>query len=277
MIKLRAAGHSKPSRLLRWLVNFAASLSRWLTIEIAVPVNGGSLRFRCRNAQTLRRAYTLFIKEPGTIAWLDEDLHAGDTVLDVGANIGIYTLYAALRIGPTGQVIAVEPHLGNAVALIENVAANRLQDRVSVLTLALCDEPTVARFEYREWQTGSSHSQLAIGSAASTPGGELKFAQSIDALVDSGAIRPPNVVKIDVDGLEPVIVRGMARLLTGSQRPRSVQVECDPANCDAIEHAMAQCGYRLRHRHATMAGAKRLRDGVEISAIAHNAIFDPAT
>lgn len=64
-------------------------------------------------------------------------------------------------------MIAVEPHQRNAAALIENVNVNGLQERVSVLTVALSDAPTLARFEYREWQIGSSHSQLNVGTSFS--------------------------------------------------------------------------------------------------------------
>jgi FkbM family methyltransferase len=265
----------KPARPLRWLAESATLLSTLLTVEVQLPTPGGVLRFRCPNAQTLRRAYTLFIKEPGTIAWLDEDLRPGDLFLDVGANVGVYTLYAAQRVGSSGHVFAVEPHLRNAVALMDNVLSNELQERVSLLTVALCDAPGAARFDYREWRTGSSHSQLAVDGGAANGISELKLAQSIDALIDAKTIRTPNLIKIDVDGIEPLIVRGMARLLTGPDRPRSVQVECDPASREEIERLMAQCGYALRLRHATMAGAKRVAAGAQLTDLPHNMIFAP--
>jgi len=262
---------------MRWLAEASARCGRWLTIEVEVQSTAGALRFRCQNAQTLRRAYTLFVKEPGTITWLDEQLQEGDVLLDVGANIGVYTIYAALRVGPRGHVFAVEPHLRNAVALLENVYANGFQERVTVLTVALCDVPKVARFDYREWDIGSSDSQLDTETRTPAFGGELKFAQSIDALVHCGAIRSPDLIKVDVDGLEPLIVRGMTTLLRGSSRPRSVQIECEPTTLAEVEQTMTDCNYRLALRHATMAGAKRLHPGIDIAATTHNAIFAPAT
>jgi FkbM family methyltransferase len=275
MIRIRAAGRSKPLRPLRWLAESAAQVSAFITIEVEVPTPEGVLRFRCPNAQTLRRAYTLFIKEPGTIAWLDEQLQPGDVFLDVGANMGVYTLYAAQRVGARGHVFAVEPHLRNAVALLDNVLANGLQERVSLLTVALCDAPGAARFDYREWRTGSSHSQLSLAGVEGKGIGELKIVQSIDALIEAETIRAPNLIKVDVDGIESLIVRGMARLLTGTQRPRSVQVECDPSNYQEIQRAMAQYGYCMRLRHATMSGAKHMAAGAQLTAIPHNAIFVP--
>jgi FkbM family methyltransferase len=277
MIRLRTSGHAKPGKPIRWLAEASTLCSSWLAVEVEVPSPTGALRFRCQNSQALRRAYTLFIKEPGTITWLNEQLQDGDVLLDVGANVGIYTLYAALRVGPRGHVFAVEPHLRNAVALLENVYANGFQERVTVLTIALCDAPTIARFDYREWRTGSSRSRLDIAAHTPASGGELKLGQSIDALVSSGAIRAPDLIKVDVDGLEPQVVRGMTTLLTRPIRPRSVQIECDLANHAEIEQTMTQCGYRLGLRHASMAGAKRLQAGIDIVATTHNAIFAPAT
>lgn len=279
MIRVSTIGRSKPARPWRWLAEAAAWLSALITVEVRLPTAHGPLLFRCPNAQTLRRAFTLYIKEPGTIAWLDENLQPGDVFLDVGANVGVYTLYAGLCVGASGQVFAVEPHLRNAAALMDNVLANQLQDRVSLLTVALSDVPGAARFDYREWRTGSSHSQLQteveVAKKAHSGIAEIKLAQSIDALIEAGTVRAPALIKVDVDGIEMLIVRGMAKLLVGASRPRSVQVECDPANYVEIEQLMTSFGYVLQLRHATMAGAKHVAAGAALTGIPHNAIFVP--
>ncbi len=280
MIRLRTAGRRKPGRPLRWLADGLSWIAHGATVEVVLPSPDGELRFRCPNSLTLRRAYTLYVKEAGTIEWLDQALRPGDVFLDIGANIGIYTLYAAQRIGPSGQVFAIEPHLPNAVALMENVVANALGERVSLLTCALAETQRPARFDYKEWRTGSSRSQLggsASGVRAPTPSipgiSELKLAQTADALIAQGAIQSPHVVKIDVDGTELSILRGMRMMLTGPGRPRTLQVECMPDNAHAIEALLAECGYALRQRHATMAGAKRLAKGADVAGIVHNAVF----
>ena len=279
MIRIASGGRGKPARPLRWLAEAAAWLSALITVQVRLPTAYGPLLFRCPNAQTLRRAFTIYIKEPGTIAWLDEQLRPGEVFLDVGANVGVYTLYAGLRVGAGGHVFAIEPHLRNAAALLDNVLVNNLQDRVSLLTIAVSDLPGAARFDYREWRTGSSHSQLRTALAMPAPQlsaiAEIKIAQSIDALLEAGVIQPPALIKVDVDGIEALIVRGMARLLTSPHRPRSVQVECEPANYVEIEQLMGDYGYALRLRHATMAGAKHVSAGTTLTAIPHNAIFAP--
>jgi FkbM family methyltransferase len=283
MIRLHAAGTGRPPRHLRRL----ADATRWLagisTIEVVLPTTNGELYFRCPNALTLRRAYTLYLKEAGTIAWLDGALGPGDIFLDIGANVGIYSLYAAQRIGQHGHVYAVEPHLRNAVSLIDNIAANGFADRVTVLTCALAERARSARFHYEEWLPGSSRSQLADTisehtNAKSTGGGisELKVAQSVDSLVAQGAIRTPNAVKIDVDGIEPSILAGMQTTLTSAGRPRTLQVECTPSNASEIEAFLLECGYVLKERHATLSGERRLAAGQQMLEIVHNAVFVPA-
>ncbi len=308
MIRLHTAGRQKPARLLRLLAESGSWLARLLAIEMVLPTSAGDIRFHCTNAQTLRRACTFFIKEEGTVAWLDRTLRPGDVFLDVGANVGIYTLYGAQRVGPSGRVFAVEPHLRNAVALMENLQLNNFGDRVSLLTTALAERTRPAQFDYLEWRTGSSHSQLAdtahapaeaVQAAARASGiSELKIAQSVDSLLAEGALQAPNVVKIDVDGIELPILQGMRGLLTSAARPRSLQVECAPNDGALIEAELAACGYRLVQRHATMAGNKQLSraapkasqgagEGVGQGAgaeaetaamlkIAHNAVFEPA-
>lgn len=298
MLRLHTAGRKKPSRLLRWLSEAGGAFARGLAIEMVLPTPAGELRFQCTNAQTLRRACTFYIKEAGTVAWLDRVLQPGDVFLDVGANVGIYTLYGAQRVGAAGHVFAVEPHLRNAVALMENLRINDFGQRVSLLTTALAEGTRAARFDYLEWRTGSSHSQLAgdadtpvgaVQAAARASGiSELKVAQSVDSLIAQGAIRTPNVVKIDVDGIELSILAGMRGMLTSAGKPRSVQVECAPDDGEDIARVMAECGYRLVQRHATMAGNKQLArvsggaDGggadeqAAMLRIAHNAVFEPA-
>lgn len=280
MIRLHAAGQRKPAWPLRWLADGLSWLARMSTLEVVLPTPDGVLRFRCPNALTLRRACTLYVKEVGTIDWLNQRLQPGDLFLDIGANIGVYTLYAAQRVGPSGHVYAVEPHLPNAVALMENLMANALGERVTLLTCALAETPGPGRFNYGEWRTGSSRSQLS----GSTDGrlvpipvtvrpSEIMLAQTLDNLIEEGAIRAPNLVKIDVDGTELSILHGMRKMLNGEGRPRSLQVECMPGNAGDIEVLLTRFGYRLEQRHASMAGAKRLAKGLEVADIVHNAVF----
>jgi FkbM family methyltransferase len=172
-------------------------------------------------------------------------------ILDVGANIGVYSLLAAGLAGPGGHVYACEPHAATLADLLTNVGLNGFTDRVSVLSCALGEAPGTVPFDYRSLEGASALSQLGGGDfvPAAT---ELKAVMSIDALIAGGTLRPPALVKIDVDGGELDVLRGMRELLTGPDAPRSVQVEI---HASAIAELLADAGYRLVDRHVSAGAA----------------------
>lgn len=190
--------------------------------------------FVCEGTHELTRATHMKSGEPGTISWLCRHLREGDVVYDVGANIGVYTIFAAKRVGPEGHVYAFEPHAGNTRSLLRNVAANELTDRVSVISCALDQRTHFADFLYDDLTAGAGMSGLASGLRAhgrhptSATCTELKFTTSIDTLVSEGVVRAPDLVKIDVEGAEAGVVRGMDAVLgSADSAPRTVQVEVD--------------------------------------------------
>jgi FkbM family methyltransferase len=278
---MRSRGDGLPSWPVRRFLDLAFWIRDHAVFSVSIPYGERELVFRCRSRRALRRATTLFTKEQGTIEWLRDNVRRGDIVLDIGANVGIYTLLAAERVGESGHVFAVEPHLFNASTLLENVAANRFSERVSVLTLALGERVGFDSFNYRDWEIGSAFSQLGgvsgeHGRTFEPVAREWKAVASVDLLVEQGAIAPPTLVKLDVDGREHTVLAGMRNLLTGDRRPRSIQVEISKANRHDVESIMRNCGYCLKARHHTKAGKKRIARGAHALEQDHNAIFTPA-
>jgi FkbM family methyltransferase len=257
-----------------------AALRAALVSEVAIQDGPYRTVFLCENRTQAYRALSLWVKEAGTMEWIDKNVKSGERFLDIGANVGIYTLAAAHRVGAGGRVYAVEPHKPNAVSLMRNVLRNGLQDRVDVLTVALSDQRMIATFNYKDLAPSSTGSQLG---ATNVSGKEFKVAASevvlglsVDELIDIDAMAPPHHVKIDVDGIELPILRGMNKLLASADRPRTVQVELNVGEHDAVESYMASKGYRLDHRHFTAIGKKQMAAGKDVSQIAHNAVFMPA-
>lgn len=276
-MRICSKGRSKPGRLLK-LMQRAVTGAKGST-QVDVIDGDDRYRFICDNLLTLRRATTLLVKEPGTIRWLREQAKPGRVFLDIGANVGIYSIFAGHHLGGGGHVYAVEPHLRNAVALMENIIANQLSDRVSVLSMALSRKFSIIDFHYGEWDTGSSHNQLQTGDPIAFDqnpvASELKAATSIDLLIADKTIRSPDFIKIDVDGIELAILEGATGLLGGAERPDSLQVECEPSNYKRIDEFMADHGFELTERHATMAGARRMKRGAVIEELTHNVIYKP--
>ena len=259
------------------------SAKSWLRDRLVseVTVGDGPYRtvFACENRMQAGRAMSLWVKEAGTMAWIDKSVQQGERFLDIGANVGIYTLAAAHRVGDSGRVYAVEPHKPNAVALMRNVVRNGLEKRVDVLTVPLADQRMVAKFNYKTFEAASTGSQLnqthVSGKEFTPEATEIVLGLSVDELIAASAIAAPHHVKIDVDGIELSILNGMRTLLAGPQRPRSVQVELNVGEHEAVETFMVEAGYTLDHRHFTLIGQRQMQAGKQLAQIAHNAVFVP--
>ena len=260
-----------------WLRGFAR-LERVLTVADgpAPP-----LRFRVRNVEEYNRATNALHNEPGTLRWIAEQVRPGDVFYDVGASIGVFSLLAAHRAGAGGRVVAFEPHAATTATLLENIALNGLGERIDVLSCALHHTTGHLPFLYRSLDAGSGLSQIAasrdpFGHDAEPVAHELKAVASGDDLIASGAIAPADVIKLDVDGREADVLAGMRGLLTGSERPRSVQVEVNPEGGAKALALMSESGYRETSRHRTLGIERLVSEGADPATLGANVVFEPA-
>ena len=203
------------------------------------------------NAGAAWRVKTMFTKEPDTIAWLSS-MKAGEVFLDVGANIGLYSLYAALH-GLT--VYAFEPHAQNYAQLVQNIQLNNLSDQVKAYCAALTDETY-------SWGTLYVSDRKAAGSLHNF-GEKKNFRKEASEFKDSQGCfatamddLPWNFdhIKIDVDGIEEKVIRGGDRKLGLA---KSVLVEINhnlPEHRDVLE-TMYSMGFQTDE--AQIKAAKR--------------------
>lgn len=159
----------------------------------------------------------------------------GDIFIDIGANIGLYSLNAALHF-PEMEVHAFEPDQRNLAHLHANLFLNNLQDRVKVHPVALSDHEGEVRFH--------RHSADNPGRSSVSADGNLRVAVTrLDNLV---AVRDRKIViKIDVEGHELAVLKGMSRLL--SENNCHVQVEAFDPN--PVHQHFAEHGYQLIRQH----------------------------
>lgn len=249
-------------------------------IDVVVDFAGRQLVFRCHNKTELWRARTAATKEAGTVAWITEVVQPGQVFCDIGANIGLYSLMAAARVGASGRVYAVEPHAANFLSLMGNIVLNRMEQIIQPTACALNDEDGLFDFNYENLMAGSSMSQLN----ATRDGEEREFkpvvreaklATSLDRLIESGCLKAPQHLKLDVDGNELPILRGMKRLLTGAKKPLTLQVEINQRYRAELQSFMDECGYVQYHRHDTASGLEQIANGRPAADVAHNALFKP--
>jgi FkbM family methyltransferase len=190
----------------------------------ALPILRGAgrgLRVRVGDSALTRTVYT---SEPQVEAALLALLHPGDVFYDIGANIGWYSLLAARAVGRSGKVIAFEPNLPNAVLLQKNVATNRLAN-VTVIPAAVTDQNGWATFLDHGSLMGrlskrDSEAQATrrAGRIQSHMGSSVVPVLALDSWIAEGTREPPRVLKIDVEGAEVGVLRGMTETLQ-SVRP----------------------------------------------------------
>jgi FkbM family methyltransferase len=179
---------------------------------------------------------------------LADVLRPGDVFFDVGANVGFFAMLAARIVGPTGSAVAFEPVPANVAQVRANARRNQL-DNVTVLELAVGATDGSATLSLAAHPGGAA---LASAAPPPDPIGSIDVAvASIDALVSAGRIPPPDVVKVDVEGAEEDVLRGMATTLR-EHRP-VVLCEIDDRTQDALAEKrratagrLEQAGYEIR-------------------------------
>jgi len=158
--------------------------------------------------------YRLLAWNPEEYAAFRAAIRPGDVVLDIGANLGAYTVLFGQWVGPAGRVFAFEPAPETASGLRRQVQLNGLSDRVEVIQSAMTAQPGSVRFHAEGVQGGNA---LASDRDAGATGVITVNATSIDAFCADRGIRP-GVIKIDVEGAELDVLRGARETLrTGVQ------------------------------------------------------------
>jgi FkbM family methyltransferase len=274
---MRSHGRAEPTELQKWLDKVRFSLQRWLSRDISVDDGEYRYTFRCSTTMETWRAMTLFIKEEGTVRFITGEARPGDIFYDIGANIGPYTLMAAKRVRPNGAVYAFEPHASNFQSLIENIRLNGLGDVVKAMSSALNNQEGFFDFNYYMLDAGTSMSQLADrrddhDREFRPVFTERKHGTTIDRLIEDGVIERPNLIKMDVDGNELLILKGMRTLLEEAP-PRAILMEVNARHKTELYDFMSRCGFEEVDRQYARSGEKAIAAGVDPSSLNYNGLF----
>jgi FkbM family methyltransferase len=229
--------------------------SEYLAQTVRVTTRRGDLLFYAPTRRSLHTPWLFHTDEPDTLAWVDR--FPDDAVLwDIGANVGQFALYAALR--PGVRVVAFEPGAASYAVLNRNIELNRMDGRVAAYCIALSDKTGLGAFNMATTEAGSSMHAYDTTVDAREHQIEVIFRQaavgfSADDFLRQFAPPRPTHVKIDVDSIEARIIRGAHQVL-GGPTVQSAWVEVmgspdTPRNRD-IAAAMAELGYRPQPRAA---------------------------
>ena len=165
------------------------------------------------------RINTYFTKEPETLDWIDNfDNSKKFTFWDIGANIGLYSIYAALKHGNC-DVVSFEPSTSNLRTLSRNISINNLENRIKIFTNPLSNK-TDEFSEMRETQFIEGGALNSFGENYNFEGKEFKslmtyqlMGKSINSILDNKILEVPSYIKLDVDGIEHLILKGAEKYL----------------------------------------------------------------
>lgn len=195
-----------------------ASLGRETATIVRIPLNsrlfvsskdtalGFSLRFKGVFEPVQTRKFIKSVKK-------------GDTVFDIGANVGYYAVLASKLVGIKGKVYAVEPDRKNVELLKKNIELNNCLN-VEVVPLALGAENKISYFLSDQANPGESKISEKVTR-------ELVRVKTLDTLVKEKSIRKVDVIKLDVEGGEVDVLRGAKKLIAASKNLK-IFVECNP-------------------------------------------------
>jgi FkbM family methyltransferase len=172
--------------------------------------NKCSLTFTVPNKLNLMRVDTFSTKEPETLEWID-NMSDGSVLWDIGANIGLYSCYAAKK--KRCKVFSFEPSVFNLELLARNIFINNLNESVYIVPIALTDTSGFSSFQLTTTEWGGALS--TFGENFGWDGEKIKkifefnsIGLSMDEAIIKLNMKFPDYIKIDVDGIEHFILRG---------------------------------------------------------------------
>lgn len=220
-------------------------------------VEGVTATFDTSNRGVVGRTRAALDRESAPLSAFLRCLRPDDTVWDVGANVGLYAGFAAAALDPErGRVVAFEPYDPNADLLERNADLNPAP--VDVHRLALSDDDGDVAFSHPDEDTvGAGLPAISTDHEAAS---RVETARG-DTLVSGGRVPAPTVIKVDVEGAEPLVIDGLDKTLR-NHPPRVLLVEIHHStevvdrrsieaygdSADAFETRLESFGYEVAER-----------------------------
>jgi FkbM family methyltransferase len=188
-------------------------------------------------------------KEPFTIEWIENRIGAGEVFYDIGANVGAYSLVAAMKPGGGASVFSFEPSYASVASLCANIVLNDVAGRVTPIPIALAGDTAMNVFSLRDLEPGAARHVLGDGVPDDGPSlyRQPVMTFRLDDVVESFHLPVPNHIKLDVDGGELDVIQGASRTLA-SPALRSMLIEVSSALSAPVTEALERHGLRLESK-----------------------------
>ena len=222
-------------------------LSNFYKTTQTIKTNKGELLFRIDSPGSVPQDPESDRSEPETFEWISSHLNEEEVLWDIGANIGVFSLYAALD--GKNKVLSIEPSAESYSTLNANIRLNHLDEYIDALCFAGAKETNLLKLYMKDPGSGASHN--SIDSASNqfgdfvVSGKQSVVAISLDDLDKIDGISSPNHIKLDVDGKEPDILSGATQVL---KKIDSLLVEIEgknlKENLESIENLISKSGLK---------------------------------
>lgn len=203
---------------------------------------------------------TFWTKEPETLSWIDS-FDPSDCFWDVGANVGVYSLYAA-SLYPQMPIYVFEPMEENYKALNYNKKSNEFSN-IKQFRFALGSIPGQFRLSVPDDSRG------ATGAQVNESEGYPVRVETVDNLVERYGCKPPDHVKIDIDGQEMEVIKGMKNVMP---KIKSILVEVSKKTKSMVWFTLLEAGFTGNNPFNVMnphSRERRAKEGID----AENIIF----
>ena len=237
-----------------WFKDFYEQKS-YKTVNLKKDKDNEKLTFFTPNYLTTWLVDDFFRKEPETIEWIENFEKKNDKIIfwDVGANIGLYSIYAA-KIHKSIEVISFEPSTNNLRVLSKNIFANKLNSKIKIFQLPLSDQEfKFAEFKESQFNEGASHNCFYYdmdfeGKKINIKNNYNIMGTSIRYILDNNILDVPDYIKIDVDGIEHLILKGAGKHLLNT-RIKNIQIEINEnfkEHFETVVDILSKNGFKLK-------------------------------
>ena len=195
-----------------------------------ITIFQSKINFYAPNTLINWRIDTFFTKEPDTLNWIDNFEDKENLIFwDIGANIGLYSIYNSIR-NPKSITFSFEPSSSNLRVLTRNISINNLEKNIHVVPMPLTNNKNI----FSEMNEGN----FVEGGALNSFGVEYNYSgndftpimkyrvlgTSMNYLIENSILDVPDYIKIDVDGIEHLILQGGDRFLY-DKKIKSILIE----------------------------------------------------
>ena len=221
-----------------------------------MKISNQKVQFFVPNSLVNWRVETFYSKEPETLEWIDSfNKNQKFIFWDIGSNIGLYSIYNAIK-NQNSKTISFEPSTSNLRVLSRNISLNNLQNKIEIMPLALTNQNNIfLNMNEKNFVEGGALN--SFGETYNFEGkqfeAEMKyktFGTSIDYIIEKNILEIPDYIKVDVDGIEHLILKGGERVLK-DKKIKSMLIEINEnfvEQYNDILNIMKDSGFEIKEK-----------------------------